>query len=98
MTKTLECPSIAEEQKLSSQNLEKPRVLQTKKRPPNPSRFRFEQVNEVTWKLTNGEITETSASHGQWGSYPNDESTCVGDLRRAQEVVRRAPQVAGPIW
>ena len=26
-------------------------------------------MNEVTWKLTNGEITETPASHGQWGSY-----------------------------
>jgi len=26
-------------------------------------------VNEVTWKLTHGEITDTPASHGQWGGY-----------------------------
>ena len=26
----------------------------------------FEQVNEATWKLTNGEMTNVPASHGQW--------------------------------
>ena len=25
--------------------------------------------NEVTWKLTNGEMTNVPASHGQWGGY-----------------------------
>lgn len=30
---------------------------------------RFERVNEVTWKLTNGEMTNVPASHGQWGGY-----------------------------
>jgi hypothetical protein len=44
-------------------------VLEPKKRPPNPSRFRFEKVNEITWKLTNGEMTNTPASRGQWGGY-----------------------------
>jgi hypothetical protein len=53
----------------ASQAIEKPGLLEAKKRPPNPSRFKFEQVNEVTWKLTNGEITDTPASHGQWGGY-----------------------------
>ena len=68
MTKTREWPTMAEGQKLASQHLETTSDLKAPKRPPNPSRFRFEQVNEVTWKLTNGEITETPASHGQWGS------------------------------
>lgn|SRR5262249_7768946 len=27
------------------------------------------KVNEVTWKLTDGELSRTSASHGQWGGY-----------------------------
>lgn len=27
------------------------------------------KVNEVTWKLTDGEMSRTSASHGQWGGY-----------------------------
>jgi hypothetical protein len=29
----------------------------------------FERVNEVTWKLTDGEKIRTPASHGQWGGY-----------------------------
>ena len=31
--------------------------------------LRFEQVNEVTWKLTDGTDTDVPASHGQWGGY-----------------------------
>ena len=27
----------------------------------------FERVNEVTWKLTDGTMTNVPASHGQWG-------------------------------
>ena len=52
-----------------SQDIEIASVLAVKKRPPNPSRFRFEKVNEATWKLTNGEMTNVPASHGQWGGY-----------------------------
>ena len=53
----------------ASQDIEIASVLAAKKRPPNPSRFTFEKVNEVTWKLTNGEMTNVPASHGQWGGY-----------------------------
>jgi hypothetical protein len=31
--------------------------------------FRFEEVNEVTWKLTGGEGTNVPGSRGQWGGY-----------------------------
>ena len=31
--------------------------------------LRFERVNEVTFKLTDGELTNVPASHGQWGGY-----------------------------
>jgi hypothetical protein len=31
--------------------------------------LRFEKVNEVTFKLTDSEETNVSASHGQWGGY-----------------------------
>ena len=58
---------IAEGHFEPSQDIEITSVLAAKKRPPNPSRFRF--VNEVTWKLTNGEMTNVPASHGQWGGY-----------------------------
>jgi hypothetical protein len=29
----------------------------------------FEHVNEVTWKLTDGEMTNVPACHGFWGGY-----------------------------
>ena len=29
----------------------------------------FEQVNEITWKLTNGEMTNVQACDGFWGGY-----------------------------
>ena len=60
---------IAEGHFEPSQHIEITSVLAAKKRPPNPSRFKFEKVNEVTWKLTNGEMTNVPASHGQWGGY-----------------------------
>jgi hypothetical protein len=31
--------------------------------------LRFERVNEVSFKLTDGEVTNVPASHGQWGGY-----------------------------
>ena len=31
--------------------------------------LRFEKVNDVTFKLTDGEATNVPASHGQWGGY-----------------------------
>ena len=60
---------IAEGRFEPSQDIEITSVLAPKKRPPNPSRFKFEKVNEATWKLTNGEVTNVPASHGQWGGY-----------------------------
>ena len=43
-------------------------------RPENPSLrtdlpLKCEKVNEVTFKITNGELTNVRASHGQWGGY-----------------------------
>lgn len=31
--------------------------------------LKCEKVNEVTFKVTNGELTNVPASHGQWGGY-----------------------------
>jgi hypothetical protein len=33
------------------------------------TKLHFERVNEVTFKLTDGEDTNVPASHGQWGGY-----------------------------
>src|SRR4029079_5335495 len=60
---------IAEGHFEPSQDIEIAKFLAPKQRPPNHSRFKFEKVNEVPWKLTNGEMTNVPASHGQWGGY-----------------------------
>lgn len=46
--------------------------LQGEFKPENLSsktNLRFERVNEVTFKLTDGEGTNVPASHGQWSGY-----------------------------
>jgi hypothetical protein len=98
MRKTPEWPSIAEGQKLPSQHLERTSDSDAPRRPPNPSRFRFEQVNEVTWKLTNGEITETPASHGQWGGYRTTKALAwVIRVAPSKWLARYADIVCGPL-
>ena len=97
MAKTPQWPSIAEAQKLASQGAEKSRVSEAKERPHNPSRFRFEPVNEVTWKLNNGEITETPASHGQWGGYKTTKALAwVIRIGSNQWLARYGDMVSGP--
>ena len=33
------------------------------------TKLHFERVNEVSFKLTDGDVTNVPASHGQWGGY-----------------------------
>ena len=40
-----------------------------KYRSGNSATLEWEKVNEVTWKLTDGTMTNVPASHGQWGGY-----------------------------
>ena len=98
MGKTPYRPVIAEREKLASQIPEKSGVLEASSRPPNPSRFRFEQVNEVTWKLTNGELTNVPASHGQWGGYRTTKALawviCVGP---SKWLARYGDMLCGPL-
>ena len=35
----------------------------------NQAKLEWEKVNEITWKLTDGTMTNTPTSHGQWGGY-----------------------------
>lgn len=90
--------AIAECEKLASQLPEKPSALEASSRPPNPSRFRFEQVNEVTWKLTNGEITNTPASHGQWGGYRTTKAVAwVICVVPSKWLARYGDMLSGPL-
>ena len=90
--------AIAVREKLASQIPEKPSVLEASGRPPNPSRFRFERVNEVTWKLTHGELTNVPPSHGQWGGYRTTKALawviCVGP---SKWLARYGEMVRGPV-
>jgi hypothetical protein len=87
----------AKGQKLPPQSIEKTSVSSTRQQPPNPSRFKFEQVNEVTWKLTNGERTDVPASHGQWGGYRTTKAVAsVICLLPGKWLARYRDQVSGP--
>jgi hypothetical protein len=88
---------IPEADFLASQVIDKSHVLEAKKAPPNPSRFRFERVNEVTWKLTNGEQTNVPASHGQWGGYRTPKAIAwVICAAPGKWLARCGPQACGP--
>jgi hypothetical protein len=60
----------------------------------------FEQVNEVTWKLTNGEMTQVPACHGFWGGYRVTKAIAwimdVGVSKPAW-LVRYRDQCCGPM-
>ena len=80
-----------------SQVIEKPSVLGAKKRLPNPSRFKFEKVNEVTWKLTNGEMTNVPASHGQWGGYRTPKAIAWVTQIEGKWLARCKDQTSNPL-
>ena len=81
----------------SLQVTEKPSVLAAQNRPPNPSRFRFERVNEFTWKLTNGEQTNVPASRGQWGGYRKTKALAwVICIVSGKWLARCSEMVCGP--
>ena len=81
----------------ASQVIENVRVLEAKKRPPNPSRFKFEEVNDATWKLTNGEWTNVPASHGQWAGYRTTKAIAwVIGLAPGKWLARCGDETCGP--
>ena len=45
-----------------------------KYRSGNSAKLEWEKVNEVTWKLTDGTMTNVPASHGQWGGHRTSKS------------------------
>ena len=64
--------------------------LSRQSKPENPSQkthLRFERVNEVTCKLTDGENTNVPASHGQWGGYRTTKAVALRHQYRVWPVV-----------
>jgi hypothetical protein len=57
----------------------------------------FERVNEVAFKLPNGEITNVPASHGQWGGYRTMKAVgWVINIAPGQWLARCRDETTGP--
>jgi hypothetical protein len=61
------------------------------------TRFHLERVNEVTFKLTDGEVTNVPASHGQWGGYRTTKGVAsVIKIAPSQWLARCRDEACGP--
>jgi hypothetical protein len=61
------------------------------------TKLRFERVNEVTFKLTNGEATNAPASHGQWGGYRTTKAVAwVINIAPGQWLARCRNEASSP--
>ena len=58
-------PGFPASEPLENQGLQEPKIILTK----SPRQLRFEQVNEVTVKLTDGKGSLVPARHGHWSGY-----------------------------
>ena len=83
-------PKVASQHSESSQESE-PENLSSK------TNLRFERVNEVTFKLTNGELTNVPASHGQWGGYRTTKAVAWAiNIASGQWLARCRDVASGP--
>ena len=54
-------------------------------------------MNEVTFKLTDGEVTNVPASHGQWGGYRTTKAVAwVINIAPGQWLARCRDEASGP--
>jgi hypothetical protein len=61
------------------------------------TKLRFERVNDITFKLTDGEVTNVPASHGKWGGYrTTKEVASVINVAPGQWLARYRNEVSGP--
>ena len=58
-------PGSRASEPLENQGLQEPKIILTE----SPRDLRFEQVNEVTFKLTDGKGSLVLACHGHWSGY-----------------------------
>ena len=61
------------------------------------TKLHFERVNEITFKLTDGEVTNVPASHGKWGGYRTTKAVAwVISIAPGQWLARCRDEAAGP--
>ena len=62
--------------------------------------LRCESINQITYKITDGQMTRVPASHGQWGGYNTSRALSwvinVG-MSSAAWLARSGDHVAGPL-
>ena len=60
-------------------------------------KLHFERVNEATFKLTDGEVTNVPTSHGQWGGYRTTKAVAsIINIAPGQWLARCRDEVSGP--
>ena len=61
------------------------------------TKLHFERLNEVTFKLTDGEATNVPASYGQWGGYRTTKALAlVINIAPGQWLARCRDEACGP--
>jgi hypothetical protein len=93
-------PHVPEADFFASQVLENTRLLEPQSAPPKSFRYRLQwhRVNEVTYKLTDGELTNVPRSHGQWGGYRTAKAVAwVICIFPARWLARYRDMVSGPM-
>ena len=75
--------------------------LQTQKTDLQKASLFWIEVNDITWKLTDGEISRTPASIGQWGGYNTERAVAWvidtgGPARKSLWYARRNDRSWGP--
>jgi hypothetical protein len=63
-------PRFRVSEPLENQGLQEPKITLTK----SPRDLRFEQVNEVTFKLTDGKGSLVPTCHGHWSGYQTNRA------------------------
>jgi hypothetical protein len=61
------------------------------------TKLRFERVNDITFKLINGDVTNVPASHGKWGGYRTAKAVAwVINVAPGQWLARYRNEASGP--
>jgi len=83
--------------KLASEAIEDAADFKLENPSPKTSSLRCERVNDSTFKITNGELTNVPTSHGQWAGYRTTNAVAwIFKLEAKAWLARCGDQVCGP--
>jgi hypothetical protein len=84
-------------QKVALERFEIPHEFKPEILSPKSSPLHCERVNDSTFKITNGELTNVPASHGQWSGYRTTRAMAwIIKLEAEAWLARCGNQVCGP--